>query len=151
MLPFAGFLGLLLFAFSIWAFIDLSLTNKDDVRVLWKPVWWVALILAGPAGSIAWTVFGRPKNGGLTPGGRRSKPTSADGSEPTDENASVAEGYTPAPRGPEDSPEWADFIANNSPTDSTDVLTAKHDPETSADFSDWEAEFDDPSAEDSTD
>ena len=140
MVPFAGFIGLLGFAYSFWAIIDLRLTKKRDVRLFWKPVWWAALIFLGPLGALGWTLIGRPKNVGFIPGGDAErlrtipKDTSEDLPNDNDSTEDVpieAASYPAAPLGPEDSPEWAAFIAE--PAIESDI-----------DLSDWEAEFNEP-------
>lgn len=144
MLPFAGFLGLLLFAFSGWALLDLALTKKEDVRILYKPIWWVGLFLGGPAGALAWTVFGRPANAGFMPGGRKAQLDDKEGEESREAPPTLRSALTAAPLGPEDSPEWAAYIADTP----SDVLVAEQDPEVSADFADWESEFDEGRSDD---
>ncbi len=147
MLPFAGFLGLLLFGFSAWAIIDLSLTKKENIRALYKPIWLLLLVLSGPAGAFAWTFFGRPARAGVVPGGRRTPSATTEGADAEEATPSLLSTLS-APQGPEDSPEWAAFIADQTPTEPTDVLIAEQDAEISADFADWETEFDDRRSED---
>ena len=142
MLPVAGFIGLLGFAYSFWAIIDLRLTKKSDVRLFWKPVWWAALLFFGPLGALAWTLIGRPKGVGFVPGGdlerlrtipKDTEQVSSDESETTKDAPIEATSYPAAPLGPEDSPEWATFVANSQAAIESDI-----------DLSEWEAEFDEP-------
>lgn len=142
MVPFAGFVGLLGFAFSFWALIDIRLTKKRDIRLFWKPVWWASLIFIGPLGALAWTLLARPKGVGFIPGGdvdrlrtipKDTEQASSEESETTEDAPIEAVSYPAAPLGPEDSPEWAAFIANSDAAIESDI-----------DLSDFEAEFDEP-------
>ena len=87
-----GLFGLALFAFWVWAVIDVISTDRILVRNMEKNLWLLLVILVPSVGAIAWLVAGRPVNAGFAPGSTAiRRPPSARGE---------------APRGPEDDPDW---------------------------------------------
>ena len=80
-------LGLVVLATTIYAVIDAIQTEETRVRHLPKLVWILLILLFAPIGAIAWFVTGRQRG----PQNRRQRP------------------HPPAPRGPDDDP---DFLRN---------------------------------------
>ena len=154
MFQFAGIISFALFAFTAWAIIDVLVTDKERIRWGWKPVWIGLVAIGGPAGAFGWLFFGRPKNAGLIPGGNKkfaaerqpTQPQAKFNDELNDEQSAPAAApvIPSAPLGPEDSPEWAAWVATNAPPPPGVVAT---DPLASMDFADWEAELDEGDSE----
>ena len=154
MFQFAGIISFALFAFTGWAIIDVLLTDKDRIRWGWKPVWLGLVAISGPAGAFGWLFSGRPKAGGIIPGGKgqfdaaKSSTQPQDQAELSDEQSAAVPTTAakriipPAPLGPEDSPEWAHWVATNAPAPSGGAVTT--DPQLGADFADWEPELGQP-------
>jgi len=63
-----GVVALLLFAFWIWAILDVIATDSALCRNLPKGVWLILVLLLPDIGSIAWLLLGRPERGSWRPG-----------------------------------------------------------------------------------
>jgi hypothetical protein len=95
MLYAGGLVSLLLFAFVLYCVLDVVLSEPVLVRNLPKLVWLVLVLLVPLIGGIAWLVAGRPATAGGAPGSRVSRvPRGRPRPRP------------PAPRGPEDDPDF---------------------------------------------
>ena len=57
-----GIVGVLLFAFWVWALIDCITTDSKSVRNLPKGIWLVFVIFLFDIGAILWALLGRPAN-----------------------------------------------------------------------------------------
>jgi hypothetical protein len=58
-----GVVFLVLFAFWIWAIVDVIATESGLCRNLPKVVWLILVLLLPEIGSVAWLLFGRPQRG----------------------------------------------------------------------------------------
>jgi Phospholipase_D-nuclease N-terminal len=69
---FGGILFLVALAVWLYCLLDAITADKDEVRGLPKGVWIVIVVLTFEVGSIAWLVWGRPRERGTSPraGGR---------------------------------------------------------------------------------
>ena len=63
-----GFVFLILFAFWIWAILDVIATDTRLCRNLPKGVWLILVLLLPDIGSLAWLLLGRPEKGSWKPG-----------------------------------------------------------------------------------
>lgn len=88
-----GLVALLLFLLWVYCIFDVISTEETLVRNMPKVLWLLIVIFLPTVGSVAWLVLGRPERAGLKPGDttylqppRRAMP--------------------PAPKGPDDSPEF---------------------------------------------
>ena len=63
-----GFVFLILFAFWIWAILDVIATDSGRCRNLPKGVWLILVLLLPDIGSLAWLLLGRPEKGSWKPG-----------------------------------------------------------------------------------
>jgi hypothetical protein len=57
-----GVIAFIVFAFWIWAIVDVITTDADLVRNLPKGVWLIIVILLFDLGAILWLLLGRPMN-----------------------------------------------------------------------------------------
>jgi hypothetical protein len=67
-----GLVSLVLFAFWIWAVIDVIATEGALVRNLPKLLWLLLVLLLPLIGAVCWVLLGRPARAGFWPGGRGS-------------------------------------------------------------------------------
>ncbi len=88
-----GVFGLALFAFWIWAVLDVIATDRTLVRNLNKIVWLLLVVFIPTIGAAAWVALGRPLNAGFSPGATTAPPQGRQ--------------RKAAPRGPEDSERWS--------------------------------------------
>jgi len=63
-----GLVFLILFAFWIWAILDVIATDSGLSRNLPKGVWLILVLLLPDIGSLAWLLLGRPDKGSWRPG-----------------------------------------------------------------------------------
>ena len=63
-----GFVFLILFAFWIWAILDVIATDSGLCRNLPKGVWLILVLLLPDIGSLAWLLLGRPEKRSWKPG-----------------------------------------------------------------------------------
>lgn len=63
-----GVVFLVLFAFWIWAVLDVIATEAELCRNLPKVVWLILVLILADIGSIAWLLLGRPEKGSWKPG-----------------------------------------------------------------------------------
>jgi hypothetical protein len=63
-----GVVFLVLFAFWIWAILDVIATESGRCRNLPKGVWLILVLLLPDIGSLAWLLLGRPEKGRWKPG-----------------------------------------------------------------------------------
>ena len=63
-----GVVFLVLFAFWIWAILDVIATDSGLCRNLPKGVWLILVLLLPDIGSLAWLLLGRPEKGSWKPG-----------------------------------------------------------------------------------
>ena len=63
-----GLVFLILFAFWIWAILDVIATDSGLCRNLPKGVWLILVLLLPDIGSLAWLLLGRPEKGSWRPG-----------------------------------------------------------------------------------
>ena len=63
-----GVVFLVLFAFWIWAILDVIATDSGLCRNLPKGVWLILVLLLPDIGSVAWLLLGRPEKGSWKPG-----------------------------------------------------------------------------------
>src|SRR5207245_7477232 len=63
-----GFVFLILFAFWIWAILDVIATDSGLCRNLPKGVWLILVLLLPELGSLAWLLLGRPEKRSWKPG-----------------------------------------------------------------------------------
>lgn len=63
-----GLVFLILFAFWIWAILDVIATDSGPCRNLPKGVWLILVLLLPDIGSLAWLLLGRPEKGSWRPG-----------------------------------------------------------------------------------
>jgi len=63
-----GLVFLILFAFWIWAILDVIATDSGLCRNLPKGVWLILVLLLPAIGSLAWLLLGRPEKGSWRPG-----------------------------------------------------------------------------------
>jgi Phospholipase_D-nuclease N-terminal len=63
-----GVVFLVLFAFWIWAILDVIATDSGLCRNLPKGVWLILVLLLPDIGSLAWLLLGRPEKGSWRPG-----------------------------------------------------------------------------------
>lgn len=89
-----GIVALLFFLLWVYCIFDVISTDEALARNMPKVLWLVIVIFLPTVGSVAWLVLGRPERAGLKPGDttylqppRRPMPG-------------------PAPKGPDDSPEF---------------------------------------------
>ncbi len=59
----SGVIFLVVFAFWIWALLDVIATDSDDCRNLPKVAWLVIVFLLADIGAVAWILLGRPPKG----------------------------------------------------------------------------------------
>lgn len=84
MIRYLGPGGLFMLALWVYAVIDVISTDEILVRNLPKNMWLLLVLFAGPIGSIAWLILGRPQYAGWAPGGNAStsRPTPRPRSRP---------------------------------------------------------------------
>jgi hypothetical protein len=63
-----GLVGILLFAFWIWAILDVIATDAELCRNLPKGVWLILVLILPDIGSLVWVLLGRPERGSWRPG-----------------------------------------------------------------------------------
>ncbi|MDQ1454886.1 MAG: hypothetical protein QOH28_506 [Actinomycetota bacterium] len=63
-----GLAFLALFAFWVWAILDVIATDSGLCRNLPKGVWLILVLLLPDIGSLAWLLLGRPEKGSWKPG-----------------------------------------------------------------------------------
>lgn len=63
-----GVVLLVLFAFWIWALLDVVATESELCRNLPKGIWLILVLLLPDIGSLAWLLLGRPEKGSWKPG-----------------------------------------------------------------------------------
>ena len=63
-----GLVFLILFAFWIWAILDVIATDSGLCRNLPKGVWLILVLLLPDIGSLAWLLLGRREKGSWKPG-----------------------------------------------------------------------------------
>jgi hypothetical protein len=63
-----GLVFLVLFAFWVWAILDVIATDSGLCRNLPKGVWLILVLLLPDIGSLAWLLLGRPEKGSWKPG-----------------------------------------------------------------------------------
>ena len=63
-----GLVFLVLFAFWIWALLDVIATESELCRNLPKGIWLILVLLLPDIGSLAWILLGRPEKGSWKPG-----------------------------------------------------------------------------------
>jgi len=63
-----GVVFLVLFAFWIWALLDVIATDASACRNLPKGVWLILVLILADIGSVAWLLLGRPERGHWRPG-----------------------------------------------------------------------------------
>jgi len=63
-----GLVLLLLFAFWIWALLDVIATESELCRNLPKGVWLILVLILPDIGSLVWLLLGRPEKGSWKPG-----------------------------------------------------------------------------------
>jgi hypothetical protein len=116
---------LLWFGLTLYALLDVLLTDPAEQRALPKPVWVLVVLLAPVAGPVAWFVLGRPPRTGRRAGGAAPASSRPDGDDPRRDHPSwgtapqdrtrrdtgeprAQGGRRPrkAPRGPDDDPEF---------------------------------------------
>jgi Phospholipase_D-nuclease N-terminal len=62
----SGVLFLIVFAFWIWALLDVIATDSEACRNLPKVGWLIVVFLLADIGAVAWILFGRPPKGRRT-------------------------------------------------------------------------------------
>ena len=129
MLRFApGIIGLALFAFNVWAIIDVFRTEKSAFRRLSKFPWILIVAFLPPLGAVLWVLFGRPANAGFAPGATLNRKSLFDSSS--------------RPLGPEDSEAWAATTPPKPPSSSSTSTTRRlSPPPDDVDFTAWEEEL----------
>jgi hypothetical protein len=68
-------LVLVVIGVTVYAVVDCSRSDAQDVRLLPKPLWFLAVLLLPPAGGLLWLVAGRPVDGPQAP---RARPVAPD-------------------------------------------------------------------------
>ena len=63
-----GVVFLVLFAFWIWALLDVIATDASACRNLPKGMWLILVLILADIGSLAWLLLGRPERGHWRPG-----------------------------------------------------------------------------------
>ena len=63
-----GLVLLALFAFWIWALLDVVATESELCRNLPKGIWLILVLILPDIGSLAWLLLGRPEKGSWKPG-----------------------------------------------------------------------------------
>jgi Phospholipase_D-nuclease N-terminal len=63
-----GVVFLVLFAFWIWALLDVIATESELCRNLPKGIWLILVLFLPDIGSLAWLLLGRPEKGSWKPG-----------------------------------------------------------------------------------
>lgn len=64
-----GFVGLVVFAFWVWALFDVISTDQARIRNLPKGMWLVIVLFFSAVGSLAWLLLGRPEGASFAVGG----------------------------------------------------------------------------------
>jgi hypothetical protein len=59
----SGVFFLIVFAFWIWALLDVIATDSEACRNLPKVAWLIVVFLLADIGAVAWILFGRPPKG----------------------------------------------------------------------------------------
>jgi Phospholipase_D-nuclease N-terminal len=59
----SGVVFLIVFAFWIWALLDVIATDSEACRNLPKVAWLIVVFLLADIGAVAWILFGRPPKG----------------------------------------------------------------------------------------
>jgi phospholipase D-like protein len=63
----SGVVFLIVFAFWVWALLDVIATESESCRNLPKVAWLVVVFLLADIGAVAWILFGRPPKGRFLP------------------------------------------------------------------------------------
>jgi hypothetical protein len=63
----SGVIFLIVFAFWIWALLDVIATDSEACRNLPKVAWLIIVFLLADIGAVAWILFGRPPKGHWMP------------------------------------------------------------------------------------
>lgn len=63
------FITLFLLGVCIYGLVDVTRSQRDEVRILPKALWAVLILVLGVLGVAVWMLFGRPKAGYEPPGG----------------------------------------------------------------------------------
>lgn len=101
-----GLLGGILLVFWLWALADVILTDSMLIRNMQKGTWVFLVVFLSTIGAAAWLLFGRPEGASLVPGGRGRYETNPYRTEEPGRYRPASGAFSPAPRGPEDTPGW---------------------------------------------
>src|SRR4051794_39831159 len=82
-----GAFTLLIFAFWIWAIVDVLTSDPATVRNLPKFVWLLLVVLLSTIGALAWLLLGRPQQQRVEPSARPRFVAPEDGPRWTDDHA----------------------------------------------------------------
>ena len=63
----SGLLFVVVFAFWVWAILDVVSTDAEACRTLPKVVWLIVVFVLLDIGAVAWVLFGRPAKGRWLP------------------------------------------------------------------------------------